>query len=207
MILLMGMTYSIVVCDKKTGILAAAVVSGSIAVGTRVPWIKAHIGAIATQAYTNAMYGTEGLKLLEKGFTPEETLRIIQSRDPEYQYRQVAIIDAKNRKAVFTGEMCSEWKGQYVGDNYVIIGNLLSSPKVLESVREVMDENRNEIISRILTAMVAGEEAGGDRRGNRSAAIMVAGPVNMRVCVDDSRDPARKLYDIFIEKYRKLRLY
>ena len=195
------MTYSIVAIDEKTKTLGVAVASGSIAVGTRVPWVKEHIGAIATQAYTNTMYGSKGLELLAKGYSPSEALEKLLNLDPERDYRQVAIIDAGNRKAVFTGEKCPDWKGQIIGDNYVIIGNLIVGENVLKAVENVFNESLGPFPLRLLNALIAGEKEGGDRRGNRSAAIIVKGEYNVDIRVDNARNPTQKLLSIYESRY------
>ncbi len=195
------MTYSIVAIDEKTKTLGVAVASGSIAVGTRVPWVKEHIGAIATQAYTNTMYGSKGLELLAKDYSPSEALEKLLNLDPERDYRQVAIIDAGNRKAVFTGEKCPDWKGQIIGDNYVIIGNLIVGENVLKAVENVFNESLGPFPLRLLNALIAGEKEGGDRRGNRSAAIIVKGEYNVDIRVDNARNPTQKLLSIYESRY------
>ncbi len=195
------MTYSIVAIDEKTKTLGVAVASGSIAVGTRVPLVKEHIGAIATQAYTNTMYGSKGLELLAKDYSPSEALEKLLNLDPERDYRQVAIIDAGNRKAVFTGEKCPDWKGQIIGDNYVIIGNLIVGENVLKAVENVFNESLGPFPLRLLNALIAGEKEGGDRRGNRSAAIIVKGEYNVDIRVDNARNPTQKLLSIYESRY------
>ncbi len=195
------MTYSIVAIDVKTKTLGVAVASGSIAVGTRVPWVKEYVGAIATQAYTNTMYGSKGLELLAKGYSPSEALEKLLNLDPERDYRQVAIIDAGNRKAVFTGEKCPDWKGQIIGDNYVIIGNLIVGENVLKAVENVFNESLGPFPLRLLNALIAGEKEGGDRRGNRSAAIIVKGEYNVDIRIDNARNPTQKLLSIYESQY------
>ena len=196
-----SMTFSIVAVDLEAGTLGVAVVSGSIAVGTRVPWVKEGVGAIATQAYTNTMYGSEGIKLLEQGYSPEEALSILISRDPDYEMRQVAIIDIKNRKAVHTGKFCPYWNGHIVGKNYIIIGNLIVGEKVLKYMEEVFLSSQGNLALKLLSALIAGEKAGGDRRGDRSAAIVVRGALNISERIDDDKKPAEKLYEVCRKRY------
>ncbi len=195
------MTFSIVAVNPETKTLGVAVASGSIAVGSRVPWVKEGIGAIATQAYTNTMYGSKGLKLLEKGYTPSDTLNKLLNLDPARENRQVAMIDIKNRKAVFTGKMCPDWKGQVIGKDYIIIGNLIVGEVVLKAVERAFNKSPGPLPLRLLNALVEGEREGGDRRGNRSAAIIVKGGYNLNIRVDNARNPAQKLYSIYELKY------
>lgn len=195
------MTYSIIKLDEDAGTLGIAVASGSIAVATRVPWIKKGIGAIATQAYTNTMYGIEGLKLLEKGLDPRRVLDILLARDNEPEKRQVAIIDIRNRKAVHTGNKCPHWYGELIGEDYIIIGNLITSREVLLSAEKALIETEGSIVKKLINALVAGEKAGGDRRGNRSAGILIRGQVNIYERVDNASLPALKLYNIIKKRF------
>jgi len=195
------MTYSIVALDPKKKILVVSVASGSKAVGTRVPWVKRLVGAVATQGYTNIMYGVEGLKLLELGYSPEEALKVLINVDSSPELRQVAMMDIRGRKAVHTGSRCPDYKGHAVGRNFIVIGNLLRGPKVIESVVEVLEKSRGDIIDIVLEALLAGEKAGGDARGNLSASIVAAGyGVGLSLRVDESKHPVREL----IKKYRTM---
>ncbi len=193
------MTYSIVAVDPKTRTLGVGVASGSIAVGSRVPWAMEGVGAIATQAYTNIKYGVEGLRLLRAGLDPESVLSKLLSEDEGREYRQVAIIDIRNRKAVHTGSLCPKWRGEYVGEDYVIIGNYIVGPMVIESARREMENRELGLAERLLRALVAGETAGGDVRGNRSAALIVVGRERVALRVDDARNPATILLRRFLE--------
>jgi len=167
-------TFSIVAIDKNTGLMGVAVTSGSIAVGTRVPWAKPEVGVIATQAYTNTMYGKEGLKLLERGKTPGEALSELLSLDPKPEIRQVCIMNDKGVFAVHTGENCPPYYGHILGDTFCVLGNLLTSKNVLRQVYLAYLENESENFPlRLLKALKAGVLAGGDRRGHNSAAIVI----------------------------------
>lgn len=191
------MTYSIVALDPKTKTLGIAVASGSIAVATRVPWVKEGIGAIATQAYTNTMYGSEGLKLLESGMNPKDALKLLMERDPDAEMRQVAILDIQNRKAVHTGSQCPTWHGEIIGETYIIIGNLIVGEAVLNAAEEAFLGTNGNLLEKLLAALLAGEKAGGDRRGNRSSGIIVKGKINVMERIDDAKRPAERLYKIF----------
>jgi len=197
-------TFSIIALDIKTKDLGIAVASGSIAVGTRVPWIKKNIGAIATQAYTNINYGIQGLRLLEQGLSPEEALKHLLSKDPEREKRQVGIIDIKNRKIVHTGKYCPYWNGHIVGENYIILGNLIRGEKVLNEMERAFKETKGHIALKLINALVAGEKAGGDRREDRSAAIVVKGSTDINLRIDEEKKPAQKLLDIIIESFPEL---
>lgn len=191
------MTFSIVALDVDSKCLGVAVASGSIAVGSRVPWIS-DLAAIATQAYTNILYGSEGLKLISQGMAPEQALEILLSKDPNREYRQVAMIDIKNRKAVFTGTFCPSWKGHIIGSNFVIIGNLIVSENVLKCIEQEFTKNESEFDIRLVSALLAGEEAGGDKRGDRSAAVLIKcpqSPFELKIRIDNDKEPARRLYE------------
>jgi len=167
-------TLSIVAVDKSVRLMGVATTSGSIAVGRRVPWAKPEVGVIATQAYTNIMYGKEGLKLLERGKNPGEALSELLSLDPKPEIRQVCIMNDKGVFAVHTGENCPPYYGHILGDTFCVLGNLLTSKNVLRQVYLAYLENESESFPlRLLKALKAGILAGGDRRGHNSAAIII----------------------------------
>ena len=193
------MTFSIVARCPKTLALGVAAASASIAVGNRVPHIKAGVGAVATQAKTNVNYGIEGLKLLEKGFSPKEALEALLEKDPEREERQIIMIDAKGRVAAFTGKMTIEWSGHIIGKDYAVAGNLLVSREVIEAMAMAFEKSEGETLAeRLLRALEAGQHAGGDRRGRASAALKVQG-VNLHVDlkVDFDSNPVKKLRRIY----------
>ncbi len=198
---MVSLTYSIVALDLETKALGVAVASGSVAVGSRIPWVRRGVGAIATQAYTNVMYGKRGLLLLERGYTPERALLIMLREDPRPDLRQVAILDINGRRVVHTGKGCPEWKGHYIGEYYVVVGNLLVGPKVLDAVVGVLERKKYDFPELLLRALVAGEDYGGDARGNRWAAIWVEGSVSVRLRIDDSKEPAKKLLGAYLHRF------
>ena len=166
-------TFSIVAIDKNVGLMGVAVTSGSIAVGKRVPWAKPGVGVVATQAYTNTMYGRDGLTLLEQGKTPGETLNELLSLDPRPEIRQVCIMNNKGMFAVYTGESCPPYHGHIVRDTFCLLGNLLVSKNVLNQIHSSYLANEGKSFPlRLLNALRAGVLAGGDRRGHNSAAII-----------------------------------
>ncbi|MEX2703592.1 MAG: DUF1028 domain-containing protein [Candidatus Baldrarchaeota archaeon] len=204
-------TFSIVAIDESVGLMGVAVTSGSIAVGTRVPWAKPGVGAIATQAYTNIMYGKEGLRLLERGKTPREALDELLSLDPKPEIRQVCIMNNKGVFAVHTGTNCPLHYGHILGDTFCVLGNLLTSKNVLKQTYLAYLENEGENFPlRLLKALEAGILAGGDRRGHNSAAIIIVetkvvsgkSSFHINVRVDRSDRPVDEL----IEKVRAVTL-
>jgi uncharacterized Ntn-hydrolase superfamily protein len=199
-------TFSIVAIDPENGDLGVAVESKFPAVGAIVPWAKAKVGAIATQAMINVSYGPNGLQLLQDGLTAQETLQRLIASDPQRETRQAAVVDRNGDVAAHTGSECLEWKGHLLGDGYSCQGNILTSPKVLESMAKAYEETKGDLIDRLLTALTAGQAAGGDRRGQQSAAILVVrenggyGGYSDRYLdlrVDDHRSPIEELKRVF----------
>ncbi len=166
-------TFSIVACDVKAREWGVAVQSKFLAVGSVVPWAEANVGAIATQAYANTSYGPRGLAMLRLGFSAEETLKKLLETDEGREHRQVGIVDAQGRAAAFTGKECYPWAGHIVGENFAAQGNILVSQKTVEAMAEAFERARGPLWRKLVEALRAGQRAGGDRRGQQSAAILV----------------------------------
>ena len=115
-------TFSIVAADPDTGELGVAVQSKFIAVGAVVPWARAGVGAVATQSWANTSFGTKGLELMGKGFSPQEAMNMMLAEDGEKEYRQVGMVDASGNSASFTGSECFQWAGGVTGKNYACRG-------------------------------------------------------------------------------------
>lgn len=184
------MTFSIVARCPKTKALGVCVSTAVPAVGSVVPHVKAEVGAIATQGFTNVLYGTNGLKLLEMGFSPETALEAMLREDSEREKRQVAIIDINGRTAVFTGKETPEWNGHLIGKDYVAAGNCLAGAQVIEAMAQTLEATSGNLAERLLKALEAGQGAGGDKRGKASAALLV---------VDTKPSPTRPLIDLRID--------
>lgn len=150
-----------------------AVQSKFIAVGAVVPWAKAGIGAIATQAWGNVSFGPIGLKMLEDGLTAFDALQKLLAADSQRERRQVAIVDGNGRVAVHTGKECMDWAGHVTGAGYSCQGNILASSKVVESMAKAYEDTRGDLIDKLLQTLMAGQAAGGDRRGQQSAALLI----------------------------------
>jgi uncharacterized Ntn-hydrolase superfamily protein len=204
------MTWSIVARDPDTGHLGIAVASRFFAVGCAVPHIKGRIGAVATQAFVSPLYGVDGLKLLEEGRSPEETIAALTSRDEGHRQRQMHLIDAGGRNAAFTGENCVDWAGHLVDEHLSVAGNMLAGPQVIAETLRVYKEKAAAGVpfaKRLLDAMDAGEAAGGDKRGRQSAAIVVYRDQDypwLRIHADDHAEPLvelRRLYAVAQERY------
>jgi uncharacterized Ntn-hydrolase superfamily protein len=199
-------TFSIVAFDPATGELGVAVESKYFGVGSVVPWAKAGVGAVATQARGKMSFGPDGLRLLESGKSPHEALDALLADDPLRTERQVGIIDAQGRTAAYTGADCFDFAGHHEGKNYTVQGNLLASDKVLTAMSAAYEEAQKkpgtELADWLLAALQAAQAAGGDRRGQQSAALLVvlagAGPGGdndryMDLRVEDNPAPIAEL--------------
>ena len=187
----------------KTLTLGVCVSTAVPAVGSRVPHVEAGVGAIATQAKTNVFYGINGLKLLKAGLFPQAALEAMLNEDPDRESRQVIIIGLEGRTAAFTGKETIGWKGHLVGKDYVAAGNMLASSKVIGAMAQAFENSEGELAERLLKALEAGQEAGGDKRGRMSAALLVVGreqrgnrPI-LDLRVDEHPNPVRELRRIF----------
>jgi uncharacterized Ntn-hydrolase superfamily protein len=169
-------TFSIVARDPATGDLGIAVESKFLAVGAVVPWTRAGVGAIATQAHANVAYGPDGLVMLDTGLSAREVLDKLIAADGERDVRQVGIVDSMGNAASWTGPDCTYWAGGYVGDGFCCQGNILTGPEVVEAMVEGYTTASGTFANRLLTALEAGQAAGGDARGQQSAAICIVRP-------------------------------
>jgi uncharacterized Ntn-hydrolase superfamily protein len=199
-------TFSIVAYDAEAGEWGIAVASRVLAVGYIVPWAKAGVGAIATQAYANLDYGIEGLTLLEEGLPAAEVLARLRAADAESERRQVAIIDAAGNVAAFTGAETLAWSGNRSGPDYSVQGNILTGEDVLTEMERAYVEADGPLARRLVAALKAGEAAGGDKRGKESAALLVVragggyqGKTDrfVDVRVDDHAEPVAELERIY----------
>ncbi|MGH2377236.1 MAG: DUF1028 domain-containing protein [Candidatus Limnocylindria bacterium] len=167
------MTFSICAFDPETGELGIAVQSKFLAVGAVVPWARAGVGAIATQAHANTSYGPHGLELLASGLAPEAVVDRLVREDPDREKRQFGMVDAKGRAATFTGSECFEWAGGVTGPGYCAQGNILAGPAVVAGLARGFEDARGTLADRLVAALHAGQRGGGDRRGMQSAALLV----------------------------------
>jgi len=188
-------TFSIVAKSPDSGLLGVAVASGSTSVGDRVPHAKPGVGVVATQAYTNILYATKGLKLIEQGISPMEALDLILQEDSGRELRQVAMMDVEGNKAVFTGRKVPEWYGNSIGKDYIVIGNLLAGEEVVNRMAEEFERSVGALIWRMVKGLETASASGGDRRGERSAAIIVvsARNVEVEIRVNKHRTPIKEL--------------
>ncbi|WP_454857215.1 DUF1028 domain-containing protein [Rhizobium binxianense] len=202
------MTWSIVARDPGTGHLAVAVASRFFAVGGIVPHIRGGIGAVATQAFVSPLYGVDGLTMLAAGKVPEEIIAALTGRDAGRDQRQLHLIDGQGRNAAFTGAKCIDWAGHLVDENVSVAGNMLAGPTVIaETLATYKGTAGKPMVERLLEAMQAGEDAGGDKRGKQSAALVVYRDQDypwLSIRADDHPDPLaelRRLYAVAQERY------
>ncbi|MCS6861243.1 MAG: DUF1028 domain-containing protein [Abditibacteriales bacterium] len=195
-------TFSIVGYDPKNGDLGVAVASKFFAVGAVVPWAKAGVGAVATQSFANTTYGPRGLALMAEGKTPEEVIKELTASDSQKERRQVGMVDAKGNVATFTGKECIPWAGGITGKHYAAQGNILVGEKVVKAMGEAFEKTEGSLAEKLMAALEAGDNAGGDSRGKQSAALLVVrakggyAGFNDRyidIRVDDHVEPTKEL--------------
>jgi uncharacterized Ntn-hydrolase superfamily protein len=166
-------TFSIVAFDPSTGDLGVAVQSKFLAVGAVVPFAKAGVGAVATQSWANTSYGPRGLDLLAAGKSPEEVIAALTGADDRPEQRQVGIVDAQGRSATFTGANCYSWAGGVIGPNFAAQGNILVGKETVDALAGTFQQAQGTLAHRMVEALAAGQRAGGDSRGQQSAALLV----------------------------------
>jgi uncharacterized Ntn-hydrolase superfamily protein len=195
-------TFSIVAYDPEKQEWGIAVQSKFLAVGSAVPWARAGAGAVATQSWANTSYGPRGLAMMEEGVPADEVIAWLTEEDKHKALRQVGVVDAQGKAASFTGAECFDWAGHVVGEHYTCQGNILVSEATVKAMAETFEGTPGALADRLLAALRAGQEAGGDRRGKQSAAILVVrdkggyGGFNdryMDLRVDDHAAPIEEL--------------
>ncbi len=195
-------TFSIVAVDLAAGELGVAVQSKFLAVGAAVPWLEGGVGAVATQAWANTSYGPRGLALLRQGASPAEAVDALVAADDGRARRQIGIVDARGKSATYTGEECTEWAGGVCGDGFAAQGNILAGPGVVDGLVSGLAQTQGTLAERLLAALRAAQRAGGDKRGQQSAALVVVKPgggyggyndryIDLRV--DDATEPIEQL--------------
>lgn len=199
-------TFSIVARDPENGDLGVAVASKFPAAGAVVPWMATGVGAMAIQAFPDLTYGPRGLDMMREGLSAKETLDALVAADPDKDIRQVGIVDARGGVSAHSGSSCLSWAGHRVGKSYSCQGNILVGAEVVEAMTEAFEGAEGELSSRLLTALCAGDLAGGDRRGKQSAALFVLRKnggyrgtcdVLVDLRVDDAPDPCGELQRLY----------
>ncbi len=166
-------TFSIVAYDPEKREWGIGVQSKFLAVGSTVPWARAGVGAVATQSWANTSYGPRGLAMMEKGMSADEVIARLTEEDEDRAVRQVGVVDSRGDAAAFTGGDCHDWAGHLVGDHYACQGNILVSEDTVKAMAKAFEDCQGALPDRLLAALLAGQKAGGDRRGQQSAALLV----------------------------------
>jgi len=167
-------TYSIVACDLATSQWGVAVQSKFLSVGSVVPWAEPHVGAIATQAYANPRYGPDGLALLREGLSADEVVTRLTEADDGRDERQVGVVDSRGKAGACTGSGCMDWAGHRVGDCYSAQGNILVSAETVDALAVTFESTEGDTLERrLIDCLAAAQVAGGDRRGQQSASLLV----------------------------------
>jgi uncharacterized Ntn-hydrolase superfamily protein len=200
-------TFSIIARDQQSGWLGMATASNALAAGAAGRPIKLGVGAIASQAFGNPYLAIDGLRLIEDGLPAEQVVERVIASDAGRNLRQLGIVDYKGRVAAYTGERCIPWAGHVFGEGYVCLGNILEGEVVVKAMATAFEQSWGDpLYERLMLALEAGEEAGGDRRGRQSASIQVIAEEEYALCdlrVDDHPDPIaelRRLLELFKEK-------
>jgi uncharacterized Ntn-hydrolase superfamily protein len=201
------MTWSIVARDD-TGAFGIAIASRFFAVGALCPHARAGVGALCTQALVNPLYGMPGLEMLMRGSSAADVVANLTTADNGRDHRQVHVIDAQGRTAAHTGTACIGWCGHLAGEGYSIAGNMLAGARVLDDSAEAFERSvALPFAERLLAALVAGDAAGGDKRGRQAAALLIVTTEDypfLTLRVDDHPDPfveLRRLYDKSLERF------
>ncbi len=166
-------TFSIVAGDPETRFWGVAVSTKPMSVGAVVPWAAYRVGALATQAQSNILYGPAGLDLLRRGLAAEEVVRRLTRADPKREHRQLGVVDRRGRSAAWTGSKCLDSATHVTGPGFSCQGNIVRSEAVVHSMARTFEGSRGSLGQRLWAALEAGRRAGGDRRGIESAALLV----------------------------------
>jgi len=201
------MTFSLVAHDRAARQWGVAVQSKFLAVGSVVPWAEPDAGAIATQAYANPRYGPDGLALLREGLSAREVVDRLVGADEGRAERQLGVVDSAGAAAAWTGAECMDWAGHRTGDGYAAQGNILVGPETVDALAETFDAGAGRpLAERLLDCLAAAQSAGGDRRGQQSASLLVVerdggyarmSDVLVDLRVDDHERPIDELRRIY----------
>jgi len=205
------MTWSILARDPSTGTLGVAVASRFFAVGAICPFVEGRVGALATQALVNPMYAVHAMPRLRAGEEPAAILASLVTPDPGADQRQFHLIDATGRIAQHTGINCVSWAGHVAAENVSVAGNMLAGEATVRATLQAYLSASGTMAERLLTAMEAGEKAGGDKRGKQSAGLKIASRdpyPDLDIRADDHPDPLtelRRLYHVSLERFAVFR--
>ncbi len=195
-------TFSIVAYEPTEQAWGVAVASKFLAAGALVSWAQAGAGAVATQALARVGFGPDGLGLMATGKSAGETLAALLADDPQRERRQIGIVDAQGQVAAHTGSECHDWAGHKIGEGFTCQGNILTGPETLDAMAAAFTQTLGELGDRLVAALLAGENVGGDSRGKQAAAVLVVRPGGgyggdtdryLDLRVDDDAEPVKKL--------------
>ena len=207
------MTWSILAYEPATGALGAAVATRFFAVGALAIHVEGRVGALATQALINPIYAVHGMSRLRAGEAPADIIATLLAADAGRAHRQIHILDAAGRIASYTGDACVDWCGAVKGINVSIAGNMLAGPDVASQTLQAFEHAQGPLAERLLTALKAGEAAGGDKRGKQSAALKICSRdpyPDLDIRADDHSDPLaelRRLYRVSQERFARFRKF
>jgi uncharacterized Ntn-hydrolase superfamily protein len=200
-------TYSIAACDLEAGQWGVATQSKFLAVGSVVPWAEPSVGAIATQAYANPRYGPDGLALLRDGLGAQEVVDRLTAADDGRDHRQLGVVDGRGESASFTGSECMDWAGGLTGPCFAAQGNILVGEETVAALAATFVATAGQpLAERLLACLAAAQAAGGDRRGQQSAALLVVerdggyarlSDLLVELRVDDHEQPVDELARIY----------
>jgi uncharacterized Ntn-hydrolase superfamily protein len=200
-------TYSIAACDLEVGQWGVAVQSKFLAVGSVVPWAEPGIGAIATQAYANPRYGPDGLALLRGGLSASEVVERLTAGDDGRAERQLGVVDRDGNSASWTGPECNDWAGHSTGSGYAAQGNILVGEETVAALAATFEANAHlPLVQRLIECLATAQAAGGDRRGQQSASLLVVqrdggyaglSDILVDLRVDDHERPIEELRRIY----------
>ncbi|MBM3571474.1 MAG: DUF1028 domain-containing protein [Alphaproteobacteria bacterium] len=202
------MTWSIVARDPATGAFGVAITTRFFAVGALCPYATSGVGAVATQALVNPYLGPRALKLLAEGISAADTVAVLLAQDEGRALRQLHVVDVSGRASAQTGASCVEWSGHRTGDGFSVAGNMLAGePVVLDTFEAYLANSDLPFAERLMSALDAGQAAGGDKRGKQSAALRIVTTedypfIDLRV--DDHPEPLgelRRLYNVYQADY------
>lgn len=203
-------TFSIVAYDPAEDAIGVAVASKFLAVGAIVPWARAGVGGVATQAMGKYTFGPDGLALMQQGLSAEDALAQLLVNDSGRDHRQVGLVDVRGGVAAHTGSGCLDYAGHRLGENFTCQGNILAGPQVLEAMVSTYTSANGDLATRLVQALQAAEDAGGDKRGKQAAAVLVAkahagyGGDNdhyLDLRVDDDPQPIARLAELVRTHY------
>jgi uncharacterized Ntn-hydrolase superfamily protein len=200
-------TYSIAACDLEAKQWGVAVQSKFLAVGSVVPWAEPEVGAVATQAWANPSYGPNGLALLRDGLSASEVVERLTSEDDGRDHRQLGVVDAQGASASWTGAHCNDWAGHLIGQGFAAQGNILVGEETVAALATTFETNAHlPLAQRLIACLAAAQAAGGDRRGQQSASLLVVqkdggyaglSDIVVDLRVDDGERPIEELRRIY----------